>query len=127
MMTTEDNLRLDIVAEGGALQVAGNPSTSVSWAELAVASRDQSRLPEGLEASTQRHELDFDAPEFRDVEYANRQSPQPARGQRHRRVRNDRFDAGDSERRGRRPFPLGVVHIDMPCTPERVWSAIHAI
>jgi carbon-monoxide dehydrogenase large subunit len=50
----------DIVAANGGLHVAGVPSKSVTWAELAVASRDPSRLPEGLEAATLRHELDFD-------------------------------------------------------------------
>ena len=32
----------------------------MSWAELAVASRDASKLPEGLEPGALRHELDFD-------------------------------------------------------------------
>lgn len=50
----------DIVAEGGSLHVAGTPTKSVSWAELAVASRDASKLPEGLEPAVLRHELDFD-------------------------------------------------------------------
>ncbi|HSB86632.1 MAG TPA: xanthine dehydrogenase family protein molybdopterin-binding subunit [Ilumatobacteraceae bacterium] len=50
----------DIVAEGGSLHVAGTPSKSISWAELAVASRDASKLPAGLEPEVLRHELDFD-------------------------------------------------------------------
>ncbi|HEY7626734.1 MAG TPA: molybdopterin cofactor-binding domain-containing protein, partial [Ilumatobacteraceae bacterium] len=50
----------DIVAEGGSLHVAGTPSKSISWAELAVASRDSSKLPAGLEPEVLRHELDFD-------------------------------------------------------------------
>jgi carbon-monoxide dehydrogenase large subunit len=50
----------DIVVGEGGLHVAGVPSKTVSWAELAVASRDASKLPEGLEAGTLRHELDFD-------------------------------------------------------------------
>jgi carbon-monoxide dehydrogenase large subunit len=50
----------DIVTGDGGLHVAGVPSKSVTWAELAVASRDPSRLPAGLEAATLRHELDFD-------------------------------------------------------------------
>jgi carbon-monoxide dehydrogenase large subunit len=50
----------DIVAEGGSLHVAGTPSKSISWAELAVASRDATKLPEGLDPETLRHELDFD-------------------------------------------------------------------
>jgi carbon-monoxide dehydrogenase large subunit len=50
----------DMVAEGGSLHVAGTPSKSISWAELAVASRDASKLPDGLDPETLRHELDFD-------------------------------------------------------------------
>ncbi len=50
----------DIVTGDGGLHVAGVPSKSVSWAELAVASRDPAQLPDGLEAGTLRHELDFD-------------------------------------------------------------------
>ena len=50
----------DIVAEGGSLHVAGTPAKSVSWGELAVASRDAAKLPEGLEPAPLRHELDFD-------------------------------------------------------------------
>ena len=50
----------DIVAEAGSLHVAGTPSKSISWAELAVASRDASKLPEGLDPEVLRHELDFD-------------------------------------------------------------------
>ncbi len=50
----------DIVKGDGGLQVAGVPSKAVSWAELAVASKDTARLPAGLEAATLRHELDFD-------------------------------------------------------------------
>lgn len=50
----------DIVAEGGSLHVAGTPSKSISWAELAVASRDAGKLPAGLDPEVLRHELDFD-------------------------------------------------------------------
>ena len=50
----------DIVAEGGSLHVAGTPSKSISWAELAVASRMPRKLPEGLDPEVLRHELDFD-------------------------------------------------------------------
>lgn len=50
----------DIVAADGALSVAGSPTKSVSWAELAVASRDASKLPAGMEPEALRHELDFD-------------------------------------------------------------------
>ncbi len=50
----------DIVAGNGGVHVAGVPSKGVSWAELALASRDASKLPDGIEAATLRHELDFD-------------------------------------------------------------------
>ncbi|MEY2459788.1 MAG: aerobic carbon-monoxide dehydrogenase large subunit [Acidimicrobiaceae bacterium] len=50
----------DIVVGDGGVHVAGVPTKSLSWAELAVASRDSSRLPEGLEPAPLRHELDFD-------------------------------------------------------------------
>ena len=50
----------DIVVGDGGLHVAGVPTSIVSWGELAVASRDASKLPAGLEAATLRHELDFD-------------------------------------------------------------------
>ena len=41
---------------------AGHETTAnaLSWADLAVASRDASRLPSGLEPAPLRHELDFD-------------------------------------------------------------------
>ena len=50
----------DIEKGDGGLQVAGVPAKSVSWADLAQASKDQSKLPEGVEAGVLRHELDFD-------------------------------------------------------------------
>lgn len=50
----------DIVAGDGGLHVAGVPTKAISWAELAVASNDASKLPEGMEAGILRHELDFD-------------------------------------------------------------------
>lgn len=50
----------DIVTGDGALHVAGSPTKMISWAELAVASRDASKLPEGVNAETMKHELDFD-------------------------------------------------------------------
>ncbi len=50
----------DIVVGDGGLHVAGVPAASLTWGELAVASRDASRLPEGLEPGPLRHELDFD-------------------------------------------------------------------
>jgi carbon-monoxide dehydrogenase large subunit len=50
----------DIEVGQGGLQVAGVPAKSVSWADLAVASRDATKLPEGVEPGVLRHELDFD-------------------------------------------------------------------
>jgi len=50
----------DIVVGDGGLHVAGVPASGVSWAELAVASRDAAKLPDGLEPAPLRHELDFD-------------------------------------------------------------------
>ena len=44
----------DVLATGdGALGVAGSPDTSISWAELAGAAADPSRLPEGTEPGLQ--------------------------------------------------------------------------
>jgi carbon-monoxide dehydrogenase large subunit len=50
----------DIEVGDGGLQVAGVPAKSVSWVDLAAASQDASRLPDGMEAGALRHELDFD-------------------------------------------------------------------
>src|SRR5207249_9924778 len=50
----------DIVPGEGGLQVAGVPSRTVPWTELAAASRDASRLPEGMEPGPLRFEGDFD-------------------------------------------------------------------
>ena len=50
----------DIVAGDGGVHVAGVPSKGLSWADLAVASRDAARLPDDLEPEPLRHELDFD-------------------------------------------------------------------
>lgn len=49
----------DIVTGGGGLQVAGVPTSSVTWADLAVAAQDPTKLPEGMEPGL-GHELDFD-------------------------------------------------------------------
>lgn len=49
----------DIVTGDGGLQVAGVPTSSMSWAELATASQDPDRLPAGMEPGL-AHELDFD-------------------------------------------------------------------
>jgi carbon-monoxide dehydrogenase large subunit len=50
----------DIVTGDGGVHVAGVPSKGVTWAELALASRDTSKLPDDLEPGVLRHELDFD-------------------------------------------------------------------
>ena len=50
----------DIVPGQDGLQVAGVPSRTVPWTELAAASRDPNRLPEGLEPGPLRFEGDFD-------------------------------------------------------------------
>jgi carbon-monoxide dehydrogenase large subunit len=50
----------DVVVGDGGLHVAGVPDRPISWAELAAASRDPARLPEGLEPGPLRHEGDFD-------------------------------------------------------------------
>ena len=49
---------------------------------------------------------------------------QPARGQGHRRGRDDRGHPGGAQRGHRCGRHLGVRHIDMPATPQRVWAAI---
>jgi carbon-monoxide dehydrogenase large subunit len=50
----------DIETGDGGLQVAGVPAKSVSWVDLASASKDASKLPEGLDPEVLKHELDFD-------------------------------------------------------------------
>jgi aerobic carbon-monoxide dehydrogenase large subunit len=50
----------DIVVGDGQLEVSGVPSRGVTWADLAVASADASKLPDGMEPAPLRHELDFD-------------------------------------------------------------------
>jgi carbon-monoxide dehydrogenase large subunit len=50
----------DIVTGEDGAHVAGVPGRTLSWAEIAVASRDHDRLPEGLEPGPLRHEGDFD-------------------------------------------------------------------
>lgn len=50
----------DIELGDGGLQVAGVPAKAVSWGELAAASHDASKLPDGVEPGALRHELDFD-------------------------------------------------------------------
>jgi aerobic carbon-monoxide dehydrogenase large subunit len=46
-------------SEDGGLQVAGVPTSKMSWAELAQAANDDSRRPAGMEPGLS-HELDFD-------------------------------------------------------------------
>jgi aerobic carbon-monoxide dehydrogenase large subunit len=50
----------DIVVGDGGLHVAGVPARMVSWVDLAAASKDAAKLPEGVEPGVLRHELDFD-------------------------------------------------------------------
>jgi carbon-monoxide dehydrogenase large subunit len=50
----------DIVAGADGVHVAGVPGRTLSWQELAVASRDPNQLPEGLEPGPLRYEGDFD-------------------------------------------------------------------
>lgn len=50
----------DIVTGDGGLHIAGVPAKVVSWGELATASKDAGRLPEGMEAAPLAHEGDFD-------------------------------------------------------------------
>jgi carbon-monoxide dehydrogenase large subunit len=50
----------DIVVGDGQLEVSGVPSRGVTWAELALASADPAKLPDGMEPGPLRHELDFD-------------------------------------------------------------------
>jgi carbon-monoxide dehydrogenase large subunit len=50
----------DIVTSEDGVYVAGVPGHTVGWGELATASRDRARLPEGLEPGPLRHEGDFD-------------------------------------------------------------------
>ncbi len=50
----------DIVVGDGGLQVAGVPAKTLSWGDVAIAAKDPSKLPEGVEAGVLRHELDFD-------------------------------------------------------------------
>lgn len=49
----------DIVVGDGGLQVAGVPTSSISWGDLASAAADADKVPEGMEGGL-AHELDFD-------------------------------------------------------------------
>jgi carbon-monoxide dehydrogenase large subunit len=50
----------DIVVGDGGLQVAGVPTSALSWADLVAAARDETKRPEGM-AERLAAELDFDA------------------------------------------------------------------
>ena len=203
----------DIVVGDGGLEVAGVPANTVSWADLAVASQDASKLPDDLEPGVLRHELDFDGSDSTfpfgahvsvvevDIETGavtmlrhiavddcgRILNPLLVRGQQHGGIAQGaaqalyesvQYDAdgnpitsnlmdyaipsaaelcsfeatntetesprnplgakgiGESGTIGSTPAihnavidavsHLGVTHIDMPCTAERVWAAIHA-
>jgi len=49
----------DIVTTGDGVAVQGSPTSALSWAELAKAANDESKLPEGMEPGLS-HEHDFD-------------------------------------------------------------------
>ncbi len=50
----------DIVVGQGGLAVAGVPARPLDWAELATASKDPARLPDGMVPEPLRHEGNFD-------------------------------------------------------------------
>ncbi len=50
----------DIIGGQDGMYVAGVPGHTVAWGELAAASRDAARLPDGLDPGPLRHEGDFD-------------------------------------------------------------------
>jgi aerobic carbon-monoxide dehydrogenase large subunit len=55
----------DIVTGDGTLHVAGVPSQSLTWAELATAAADPTKLPEGMEPGlSHSHDFDGQAPTF---------------------------------------------------------------
>jgi carbon-monoxide dehydrogenase large subunit len=203
----------DIELGDGGLQVAGVPAKAVSWGDLAAASNDASKLPDGMEAGALRTELDFDGQDSTfpfgahvsvvevDTETGRVKmlrhiavddcgrilNPMLVRGQQHGGIAqgaaqalyeqvmydpdgnpitsnlmdyaipsaaelcsfetsNTQTDSprnplgakgiGESGTIGSTPAiqnavcdalaPLGVKHVDMPCTAERVWAAIQA-
>lgn len=203
----------DIEVGDGGLQVAGVPAKAVSWGDLAAASNDASKLPDGMEAGALRTELDFDGQDSTfpfgahvsvvevDTETGGVKmlrhvavddcgrilNPMLVRGQQHGGIAqgaaqalyehvmydddgnpitsnlmdyampsaaelcsfetsNTQTDSprnplgakgiGESGTIGSTPAihnavcdalsPLGVTHVDMPCTAERVWAAIQA-
>ncbi|MCU1359499.1 MAG: Carbon monoxide dehydrogenase [Ilumatobacteraceae bacterium] len=202
-----------VVGEGGVLHVAGVPARSTTWADLASASKDASKLPADVQPGILRHELDFDGTDSTfpfgshvsvvevDIETGRVTmlrhiavddcgrilNPMLVKGQQHGGIAqgaaqalfewvqydgdgnpitsnlmdyaipsaaemcsfeasNTQTDSprnplgakgiGESGTIGSTPAiqnavidavsHLGVVHIDMPCTAERVWSAIQA-
>ncbi len=50
----------DIVTGEDGAHVAGVPGRTLTWSEIATASQDKDRLPDGLEPGPLRHEGDFD-------------------------------------------------------------------
>lgn len=203
----------DIVTGEDGAHVAGVPGRTLTWAEIAAASRDKDRLPEGLEAGPLRHEGDFDGTNSTfpfgahvsvvDIDTETGQvtmrrhiavddcgrilNPLLVRGQQHGGIAQGAAQAlyewvqydqdgnpltsnlmdytmpaaselssfetsntetasprnplgakgiGESGTIGSTPAIhnavvdalsyLGITHVDMPCTPERVWRAIQA-
>jgi carbon-monoxide dehydrogenase large subunit len=201
----------DIVTGEDGAHVAGVPGRTLTWAEIATASRDKDRLPDGLEPGPLRHEGDFDGTNSTfpfgahisvvDVDTETGQvtmrrhiavddcgrilNPLLVRGQQHGGIAQgaaqalfewvqydqdgnpltsnlmdytipaaselSSFEASNTETASpRNPLGakgigesgtigstpaihnavvdalshLGITHIDMPCTPERVWRAI---
>src|SRR6266508_2706272 len=111
------------VFPGEGLGVAGAPSTALPWRELATAAADPARRPAGAAAGL---DAAADLPGF---ETMRTQTPTPrnplgAKG------------IGESGAVGATPAVqnavvdalghLGVTHVDLPLTPERVWRAIRA-
>ena len=89
---------------------------------------DDDGNPLTVEPGRLRHPVGRRAVQLRGVQHRDRQPPQPAGRQGHRRVGHHRLDPRHPERRRRRACRhLGVTHIDMPCTAERVWQAIQAV
>ena len=86
---------------------------------------DDDGNPITVEPGRLRHPVGRRAVQLRGLEHPDRQPAQPARRQGHRRVRHHRLDARRSRTPSSTPSShLGVTHIDMPCTAERVWRAI---
>src|SRR5207247_1431798 len=129
----------DIVIGEGGLQVAGGAAGTLAWVELAGARKGPARRPQGMAEPPQAARDDEDgnrttanlmdyampsAAELPSYEVFNTETPSPhnplgAKG------------IGESATLGSTPAVhnaivdaishLGVRHIDMPCTAERVW------